>query len=311
MSGVLTGGSGAVTIEQVVARITDWHGRSVRIEPLEGGITNTSYRVDVDGHPFVVRIPGASTELLGVDRRNEHHNARAAARVGVGPRVVRYLPDTHVTIVEFIEGQPMTSADLRAPGMPSRLARSLRLLHAGPRFLRDFSMFRLVDRYLGVADARGIPVPASYRGRLPALRRIEEVLATSATVPCHNDLLAGNVIDDGRLLRFVDYEYSGNNDPAFELGNMCRELDYGEREIAELCTAYFGVATPDRLARIRLHMITSDAGWTLWAAIQAAVSRIEFDFREYGAARWARAEAAMDSPDLAGWLDAVTREETR
>ena len=73
----------------------------------------------------------------------------------------------------------------------------------------------------------------------------------------------------------------------------------------ELCQAYFGRAPASLVARVRLHMIVSDVGWTLWAAIQTAISRIAFDFSAYGAARWARAEAAMDAPDFPRWLDAV------
>lgn len=277
------------------------------VRSLPNGLTNTNYRVDVDGDAFVVRIPGASTELLAVDRRNEYHNTQVAAALGVGPKVVYYFPDVQVMVIEFIHGRTMTTLDLQAPGMPSRIARSLRRLHAGPRFRSDFSFFPLVDFYLGLVDRRGIRIPESYRPRLPTVRRIEAALARHPmpTVPCHNDLLAENYIDDGRLLRFIDFEYSGNNDPAFDLGNTCQELDYDDGRIAELCAAYFGEASPDRVARVKLHMIVSDVGWTLWAAIQAAISRLDFDFWRYGLARWARAEAKMDCAEFPAWLESV------
>jgi len=292
-----------------VAQIPDWHGRAIAIQPLTNGITNTSFRVDVDGAAFVVRIPGEATELLLVDRANELHNTRAAAVVGVGPRLVRYLPGTDVMVLALVPGRALTSADLKAPGMPARLALTLRTLHAGPRFARDFDVFRMIDVYVTVADTHGIPLPGSYRARLATVRRIEAALAAhpSPTVPCHNDLVADNIVDDGRLLRLVDYEYSGNNDPAFELGNACRELGYGELQLTELCASYFGDASPARLARVHLYAVLSDVVWTPWAAIQAAISRVEFDFAGYGAARWARAEAALDAPDLGLWLDAVQR----
>jgi hypothetical protein len=56
------------TIEQVIAAIPDWAGRSVTAERIPAGLTNTNYRVEVDGTPFFVRIPGAGTDLLAVDR---------------------------------------------------------------------------------------------------------------------------------------------------------------------------------------------------------------------------------------------------
>jgi thiamine kinase-like enzyme len=304
---VLPVDTATVTVDQVIDRVPEWRGRSITVEPLAGGLTNSNYRVDVDGEAFVVRIPGTATELLAVDRRNEYHNTRVAADAGVGPRVVHYLPDLQVMVVEFIRGRTMTIADLQASGMPGRIVRSLRLLHAAPRFHSDVSFFRLIDFFLDIVARRGIRIPEGYHSRLAVLRRIEAALATRPlpTVPCHNDLLPENYIDDGRLLRFVDFEYSGNNDPAFDLGNTCVELGYDEGRITELCATYFGEATRNRVARVKLNMIVSDAGWTLWAAIQAAISRIEFDFWRYGIDRWTRAEARMDASDFPAWLDAV------
>jgi thiamine kinase-like enzyme len=124
-------------------------------------------------------------------------------------------------------------------------------------------------------------------------------------VPCHNDLLAENYLDDGRQLWIVDYEYSGNNDPTFELGNTAQELGYDDVQIHELCAAYYGEASPARLARMRLQMIMSDVGWTLWAAIQARISAIDYDFTGWAEERWARAEAALDGPDFESWLATV------
>jgi thiamine kinase-like enzyme len=113
------------------------------------------------------------------------------------------------------------------------------------------------------------------------------------TVPCHNDLLAANYLDDGKRLWIVDYEYSGNNDPTFELGNTGQELGFDAARQEELCAAYFGEATPATLARMRLQMIMSDVGWTLWAAIQAAISTIDYDFWGWAEERWARASTAF------------------
>jgi thiamine kinase-like enzyme len=165
-------------------------------------------------------------------------------------------------------------------------------------------MVRLSERYLALVDERSIPIPAGYRDHLPLIPRIEAALAAHPvpTVPCHNDLLAENYLDDGERLWIVDYEYSGNNDPTFELGNTAQELAFDEARQAELCAAYFGEATAARLARMRLQMIMSDVGWTLWAAIQARISPIEYDFWGWTEQRWERAAAMLDGPDFEGWL---------
>jgi thiamine kinase-like enzyme len=301
------GRPGPAALEAVLARIPEWRGRRVAVQPLSAGMTNTNYRVDVDGRAYVVRIPGAATDVLGIDRENEHHNARVAAAVGVGPRVVRYLPDLGVIVTEFIDGRTLRVADLQEPGMPARLGAMLRRLHAGPSFLTGFDMFRLIDRYLALVDRRGLPLPVGYRRGLSTLRGIEARLAAGrpAVAPCHNDLLPENLIDDGERLRAVDYEYSGNGDPTFDLGNTCQELRYDDGRIDELCAAYFGSPSAAGRARVKLQMIVSDAGWALWAVVQSRISRIELDYWAYGRARWERAERTLASPELRDWLDAL------
>jgi thiamine kinase-like enzyme len=114
--------------------------------------------------------------------------------------------------------------------------------------------------------------------------------------------LAENYIDDGRQLWLIDFEYSGNNDPCFELGNTCQELQYSPDQYEELCAAYFGAVSPSHLARMRLYALMSDVGWTLWGAIQAKISKLDFDFWDYATTRWRRAQSILTGPDLAGWL---------
>jgi thiamine kinase-like enzyme len=302
------------TIDSVVSRL--WPGSEIRISPIAAGLTNQNFRVDVDGTPRFVRLPGPSTELLAVDRGNELHNTRAAAATGVGPKVLDHDPSSGALVLEWINGRTMSNAAFGEPGTPARIGDALRRLHAGTRFLADFDMVRLTEYYLGVVDERSIRIPDGYRHRMPLVSRIEAALDARplATVPCHNDLLAENYLDDGSQLWIIDYEYSGNNDPTFELGNTAQELGFDSARQEELCAAYFG---PDRfaregrelLARMRLQMIMSDVGWTLWAAIQAAISSIDYDFWGWAEERWARASAAFDRPDFEGLLRAARGED--
>jgi thiamine kinase-like enzyme len=294
-------------IEDAVLKIDDWKGKGVSIEPLSGGLTNTNYKVDVDGIPFFVRVPGESTELLAIDRKNEYINSKAASEAGVGPKVLYYLPDLQVMVLEFIEGKTMSKDALHAPGMPTRMAQAIKQLHVGPRFLTDFNMFRLTEYYLKVCDERDIPIPNGYLERMPIVEQIEKAMLVNPlpTVPCNNDLLAENYMDDGNVLRLIDYEYSGNNDPCFELGNTCQEMEFDEARIQEVCAAYFGSASPSKIARMKLNMVMSDVGWGLWAAIQEKISTIEYDFWGWAIERWGRAEEKMDSAEFPVWLKEV------
>ena len=294
-------------IEDTVLKIEDWKGKNVSIEPLSGGLTNTNYKVRVDGTPFFVRVPGESTELLAVNRENEHFNSKAAAKAGVGPKVLYHLPEFNMMVLEFIDGKTMSKDALNVPGMPTRMAQAIKTLHAGPRFLTDFNMFRLTEYYLKICDERSISIPDGYLERMPTVRQIEKAMSVNPlpTVPCNNDLLAENYIDDGKSLRLIDYEYSGNNDPCFELGNTCQEMEFDEARIQEVCATYFGHISVSMIARMKLNMIMSDVGWGLWAAIQEKISTIEYDFWGWAIERWGRAVQKMDSEEFPVWLKDV------
>jgi thiamine kinase-like enzyme len=294
-------------IDEVVNKIDDWKGKKVSIYPLSGGLTNTNFKVEVNGVPHFVRVPGESTELLAIDRNNEYHNTKAAADAGVAPKVLYHLPEYNVMVIEFLNGKTMSKDSLNEQGMPTRMAQAIKKLNQGPRFFSDFNMFRLTEYYLDVCRERDIRIPDGYLERMPTVAQIETAMNVRPlpTVPCNNDLLAENYIDDGRQLWLIDYEYSGNNDPTFELGNTCQEMQFNDEQIIEVCAAYFGKAVPDMIARMKLNMIMSDVGWGLWAAIQAKISTIDFDFWGWSIERWGRAEEKMDSAEIAVWLKKV------
>ncbi len=284
-------------VDDAVAQVKLWRGQRVSVSPLSGGLTNENYLVDVGDERYVMRIPGRATELLSIDRANEVHNTKAAAATRIGPIVLEHVPGLDVMVLEFIDGTTMSAGSLRSTEMAGRMAESFRRLHSASRFLHDFNMFRLIDYYLGIVDEHRVEIPGDYRDRLPAVAQIEKAVAAGAlaSVPCHNDLLCENFIDDGRSLRIVDYELSGNNDPCFDLGNTAQEALYDDALRAELCRAYFGRDDPQQLARMNLFALMSDVGWTLWGAIQAKISAIDYDFRGYYTERWERALEVMDS----------------
>jgi thiamine kinase-like enzyme len=134
----------------------------------------------------------------------------------------------------------------------------------------------------------------------PQVRALEQAMRVrpEAAVPCNNDLLAENFIDTGGSLRLIDYEYSGNNEPCFELGNVWSESNLALAQLEELVTAYFGRPLRNKVARARLWGLMSKYGWTLWASIQDGISELDFDFWGWGMEKYERAVAEFDGPDF-------------
>ncbi|NJN79164.1 MAG: phosphotransferase family protein [Anaerolineales bacterium] len=296
-------------IDDAVSKIEDWKGEKYFNSSAFWRADQYELQSRGRRHAIFVRVPGASTELLAIDRNNEYHNSKAAGEAGVAPKILYHLPEYNVMVIEFLNGITMSKESLNEKGMPTRMAQAIKKLNQSPRFLLDFNMFRLTEYYLSLCNDRAIKTPDGYNERMDTVKRIEQAMNVKplATVPCNNDLLAENYIDDGKQLWLIDYEYSGNNDPTFELGNTCQEMQFNDEQIAEVCIAYFGEAKPNMIARMKLNMIMSDVGWGLWAAIQASISTIDFDFWGWAIERWGRAVEKMDSKDFENWLVEVTK----
>ena len=269
-------------LDQLLDGIPVLTGQGRSVTPLPGGLTNSNYRVRThSGLDVVVRVSAPATGLLGVDRHAEHVNTLAAATAGIGAPVVEYLEGRGVMVVGFLPGRTWVDADVAA-NLP-RLAAALRRLHAAPAFLGRFDMFALRRQYLTIVREHRFRMPPGYGALEPFAERVERVfaLAPELLVPCHNDLLAANVLDDGGELRIIDYEYSGMNEPSFELGNVVAEAALGEDALAELCAGYYGAHHDGLVARAELWGWMARYGWTLWGMIQDGISHLDFDFWEW------------------------------
>ena len=291
--------------ELAAGRVALWKGRGIEIKPLSGGLTNENYLVEAGGTRYVMRLPGQSTELLSIDRANEVYNTKAAATTGIGPKVLEHVAGLDVMVLEFIPGPTMSAKALQSERMTARMAQSFHRLHAAPRFLQDFDMFRLIETYLRIVDEHGVTIPAGYRDWLGTVGEIERAVSVAGLphTPCHNDLLCENFIDDGSALRIVDYELSGNNDPCFDLGNTAQEAEFDQELRGALCEAYFGRRDERQLARMNLFALMSDVGWTLWGAIQARISAVDYDFTGYYTGRWERALEVLRSDRPRQWMN--------
>ena len=219
-------------LDPLFARVPVLAGRACSVAELGGGLTNRNLHVTTDdGGDYVVRISSNESTLLAIDRANERHNTRAAWEAGVGAPVVAALPEDNVLVVGFLQGRTLEPADIADPAYVPRIAAAVRTLHQGPEFAGTFDMRSIRRRYLDLVQERGFRLPDDYLELAPLVERVEELLAVrpEPLVPCNNDLLAANFIDDGSTIWIIDYEYSGMNEASFELGNIASESSLDRR----------------------------------------------------------------------------------
>jgi thiamine kinase-like enzyme len=297
-------------LEEVLAAVPELRDAE-SVERLTGGLTNTNYKVTSPSGCYVVRISGKDTSLLAIDRENEVHNTIAAAETGVGAPFVAALPEQDALVLGFLEGEVMDAEKLRTGGHVSAIADACRRLHSGRRFLKDFDMFEIQPGYLEIVRERGFRLPARYEDFEPKIRELERAMRVrpEATVPCNNDLLAENfILVDGEM-RLIDYEYSGNNEASFELGNVWSESNLSLGQLEELVAAYWGEPLRNKVARARLWGLMSKYGWTLWGSIQVGISDLDFDFWGWAMEKYERAVAELDGPEFEQLLADVQRED--
>ena len=294
---------------QVMDMVAELSGPQRTVTPMVGGLTNSNYRVVTASGAFVVRRWSDDTSLLAIDRGNEYENSVRAAEAGVGARVVAFLPEHNTMVMEWIDGRTLGADELRRGELIDEVAGACRRLHAARRFRDDFDMFEIQPRYLEIVREHGFRLPDRYRDFEPHVAAIREAfsLREEGTVPCNNDLLAENFMLTPSGLRLIDYEYSGNNDPCFELGNIGSESNLSLELLERLVAAYYGRHVRHKLARARLWGLMSNYGWTLWASIQDGVSAIEFDFWSWGLKKFERAVAEFESPQFEVLLDEARR----
>jgi len=276
------------------------------ISELSGGLTNQNLLIETPEGKFVARISSNKSELLSIDRESEYQNSMIAAEAEIGAPVFDYLSGQGLLVIGFIKGKTFSADDVSA-NLP-RVAQACRTLHGAKPFVRDFNMFEIQKKYLSIVQERGYRIPENYlnfAGHVNQMHAAMKVL-DEGTVPCNNDLLPGNFIDDGEKIWLIDYEYSGNNDACFELGNIWAEsfLDYEKLE--ELVTAYYGADRPDKLARAWLQALLGKYGWTMWASIQSSVSDLDFDFWQWGMAKYDLAQSEFTSARFHKALQQVT-----
>lgn len=271
------------SIGAVLACVPFLRDREWVVTPLPGGITNRNYRVDVGDESFVLRIAGERTSFLGIDRAVEHACSLVAAELDVGAEVIAFLPEHEALLTRFVPGRVLDERAARELSTMHRIVDALRRYHAGPPGAGAFSPFAVVRDYYTVAWNHQVAFPPSIGEAMERLARIEASLGPARPVcPCHNDLLAANLIDDGSAVRIIDWEYAGMGDRWFDLGNLAANNEFEEVHELALLERYFGEVREEDLQRLRLMRLASDLRESLWGFLQSGVSTLDYEFLAYG-----------------------------
>jgi thiamine kinase-like enzyme len=296
-----------VEARNILRAIPAFAGLDAPLERL-GGLTNRVYRAG----DLCLRIPGKGTEEY-IDRKNEKVAAGEAAKAGVSPDVLHFDDATGVMVTRFLDGAATMSPEaFRArAGAPARAGEAFRRLHdSGAAFPFRFELFSMIDGYLTILATREVALPDGYHDVVREAETVRAALAAHPLplAPCHCDPLCENFLDAGDRMWIVDWEYSGMNDPMWDLGDLSVEAGFDAAQEEEMIAAYVGAEpTAAERGRIVIYKAMCDLLWTLWGLIQHANGNPADDFWAYSVNRFERCKALMGTADFARHVAAVAR----
>jgi thiamine kinase-like enzyme len=270
-----------------------WRGPIVP-EILPGGLSNRNYVVRDGGDGYVVRLVGGDDPAHGIVRAREVAVSRAAHRAGLAPELV--LAEPGLLVLRLIAGRALTAQEVGEPAMLPRVAELLRRCHREvAAHLRGpapcFWVFHALRDYLAALETDGVPA-----GRIARLRAIvdalEDAVGPTTLALTHNDLMPGNIIDDGARLWLIDWEFAGFGAPLFDLASLAVDNALDATAQAALLTAYFRRRTGAALLRrFAAMMLAAELREALWARIQERHATLSFDYAGYAEEHEARFEA--------------------
>lgn len=297
-------------LEAAVSSIREWQGRHICYSPVSGGISNTNWRVEVEGAgtAYFFKVPGAGTEMF-IDRRTAHDASVAAAATGYGAPVFAFIEALGVEVFEFMEGwRASSNLDFLNRDVRHNALRGLKAFNDQPLLHQTKTIFHMIEEHQQqVAVLKG-EKPFDDAWLSLQSQRARAALEASGVdlAPCMNDTLAGNfMLNAQQDIRLVDFEYASNNDRHYELALWFGEMFFTEDMERELIEDYFGQVKPETVARVKVYKALADIKWSTWAMVQHAVSQLDFDFYKYGAWKQMRARSVISDPRWESWLREV------
>ena len=299
-------------VREKLSRIPRFAGGvpDVGVERL-AGLTNRNYKITCGGERFVLRIPGEGTSEY-INRKQEAVAARVAAEAGVNAEVLYFDEADGLMLTRFVDGAAtMNGERFKNLGAVARAATAFRRMHeCGRSFATEFNLFQKMDEYLDYLRKKNARIPDGYASVQKEAEAVRAALAARRAPlrPCHCDPLAENFLDTGGRIYIIDWEYAGNNDPMWDLGDVSVEAGFGDDQDAALLEGYFGGRPPTaQVGRMVMYKAMCDLLWTLWGVIQVVNENPVDDFWAYATGRFERCKTLMGRADFGTHLDAVRR----
>ena len=253
------------------------------LSPISGGLTNQNLLIEnSSGEKFVARLPGENTELFGIDRQREYEISRVAWEIGIAPEPIAFLVDREILITRFIQAESIDTTDSVSIQLVAKL---LKQLHSAPTVSGEFHLPTVINEYIETANRYEVVHPPQLHEALDFSEKIIDSCARypRTFVPCHNDLIAANFLQNNDQIYLLDWEYAGMGDPFVDLGNCAANFCMDDATCFIFMESYLGRRPSENdISQLHLLRVLSDLREALWSYVQVGVSSLDVDFNAYG-----------------------------
>jgi thiamine kinase-like enzyme len=264
------------TPEPIIQSIPAWQGaKEIHYEPLNGGFSNDTYKLQVGSEWFALRINGTQNEALQLDRALEVEAVRQGFLLNIAPEPLYCAGRSDVLITRFLTGHTLTPEEAHDPAMMARMIKTMQVVHSMQGPARSAGSFEIIDRYLSGASSLGVAFPTGLAQHMQRMRQIERERSREdgwAHRYCHNDFFTFNLIFNdadpqaAAQLRLIDWEMSGWGDIFFDLAAIPYTNNFSVEEERIWLEIYFGDCDDDLLCTLhnmRYVSLIREAAWAL------------------------------------------------
>lgn len=261
-----------------------------------GGLSNKNFKVTCCGEEYVLRIPGNGSEGM-IERNNEELNSVRASRLEINPEILYFNAENGIKLAKYIRNaETLNSATIQRPETMNKIVEILHTLHDSKvRLNNEFNVFHEIMKYeVLLDDVNGRMYEGNDEVRMGVMK-LEGYLDELGVrlKPCHNDLVAENFIkDENGKIYLIDWEYSGMNDPLWDIAALFVESGFSEENQDYFLDRYFNQAVPENTkTKIVIYTILMDYLWAIWTCIKEAKGD---DFGSYGIDRYNRCKRLLN-----------------
>ncbi len=285
-------------VEVAINQIDDWRHKTIRYERFLAGNTNLNWKIHSaeDDRYFFLKIPGNKTEIF-INRKAAHDASVKAAATGYAPAVVYYIEKDDIEIFEFLDNfRSCNIADMLDPAIRRNVMQVYKAIHSGEKFIQTKTGFDQIAEHDRQINEVGALLPPDMDYFFWQTQRVREAVEATGfdLTACYNDGYVTNyMVDTHKNVKIIDWEYGANNDPVWDLAIWSIENFFDDDVRREMIEEYYGTYRPEIDARITLYRGLAAIKWAMWAALQAKISSLPFDFIKYSNILFLRGRAAM------------------